>query len=403
MANNEPVSDRARRMLRTGEVVEPQEKPTTKPKPNGAAHTAVDGPALLARVEEFIRKYVIMPEPAYLAVALWAVATHAVHEFDCFPYLAVLSAAKRSGKTRLAEALETLVREPWRATIPSPAALYRMLEKAPTLLLDEVEILNTRNKSETTQILLAVLNAGHRKGGFIPRCDGPRQEIRQFPVYGPKLFAGIGSLPDTLTDRSIVLHMKRRLRTQKVARFRQASAWDEAKPLRGAMERLARERRAEIGRAYQHVLTKDLEFLNDRDADLWTPLFAMCTLVAPERGVDLKQCAIVLSAAKSKDDVEESFALELLRDIKNVWPDGEAKIHTETLIHRLKAIPESPWADEKHPLTDRRLARMLRPFEVESRDVRISDTVRKGYHYEHLKAAFEPYLPDLSATSATEQ
>jgi hypothetical protein len=274
-------------MLRTGEAAEPPVKPSGKTKPNGA----VGGPepALLSRIEEHIRRYVILPEAAYLPVALWAAATHAVHEFDCFPYLAVLSAAKRSGKTRLAEVLETLVRNPWRATIPSPAALYRMLEDAPTLLLDEVEVLNTRNKSETTQILLAVLNAGHRKGGFIPRCDGPQQKIRHFPVYGPKLFAGIGSLPDTLTDRSIVLHMKRRIRTQKVDRFRQAIAQGEAKPVRDAMACLARDSRADIERAYQDALARDLEFLNDRDADLWTPLFTMCVIIAPERAGELKQ------------------------------------------------------------------------------------------------------------------
>jgi hypothetical protein len=79
--------------------------------------------------------------------------------------------------------------------------------------------------------------------------------------------------------------------------------------------------------------------------------------------------------------VEESFALELLRDIRAVWLDGEDKLHTETLIHRLKAIEESPWADEKCPLTANRLARMLRPFDVESRDVRIGGTVKRGYHY----------------------
>src|SRR5262249_4740205 len=154
------------------------------------------------------QRYVVLPAATYLAAALWAIATHAAEQFDCYPYLALVSAVKRSGKTRLAEVLETLVCRPWRGTAPTPAALFRMLEQAPTLLLDEVEAFNGKSKSETTLILLAVLNAGHRKGSTVPRCEGPKQEVRQFHVYGPKLFAAIGRLPDTLLDRSIVLRMK---------------------------------------------------------------------------------------------------------------------------------------------------------------------------------------------------
>ena len=59
-----------------------------------------------------------------------------------------------------------------------------MLETAPTLLLDEVELLKGKNPSEATQTILAVLNAGHRKGDSIPRCEGPRQEVRHFRVFG---------------------------------------------------------------------------------------------------------------------------------------------------------------------------------------------------------------------------
>ena len=94
---------------------------------------------LLDRTEQYIRRYVVLPENVYLPASLWAVATHAVQEFETFPYIAAVSAAKRSGKTRFAEVLEPIVRKPWRGTAPSPAAVYRYLEDAPTLLLDETE------------------------------------------------------------------------------------------------------------------------------------------------------------------------------------------------------------------------------------------------------------------------
>jgi hypothetical protein len=364
------------------------------------------GPELLADTEQYIRCYVVLPEPAYLPVVLWAFATHAVEQFDCFPYIAVVSVAKRCGKTRFAEVLETLVRRPWRGTAPSFAALYRMLAGAPTLLLDETEMLNSKNKSETTLILLAVLNAGHRRGATIPRCDGPRQEVRQFPVYGPKLFAAIRRLPDTLLDRSIVEHIKRRTKAQRVERFRLARATVEAKPIHDSAARFAKTVTADIDEAYQRVLNTDLEYLSDRDADLWTPLFAMCTVATPERLPELRQCALILSAMKAGDDVDDSYALTLLRDTRTVWPGGwerdpEDKCETAFLLEKLKALEESPWSE--HQLTARKLARMVKPFDVEPRTLRIGERTAKGYLSAEFKDAFDRYLDEKCVTSETNQ
>jgi hypothetical protein len=362
---------------------------------------ALSGANLLGETERYIRRHVVLPLFAYLAVALWAIASHAVLFFDCFPYLALISAAKRSGKTRLAELLETIVRRPWRGTAPSPAPNYRMLVDAPTLLLDETEALNAKNKSDTTQILMAVLNAGHRKGATIPRCDGPKHDIRHFDVYGAKLFAAIGRLPDTLLDRSILIHMKRRAKDQKVERFRQARAASEGKVIHDDAAGFVEAHAAEIERTYQEFLERDLEYLNDRDADLWTPLFVMCSVLMPERLADLKACAITLSAIKANDDVDDSYSLTLLRDIRATWPDGEEKCETTVLLERLKAIEESPWLE--HQLTPRKLARMLKPFEVEPRTVRTGKVTPKGYVLAQFKDAFDRYLEEKSATCDTDQ
>jgi hypothetical protein len=317
--------------------------------------------------------------------------------------LALISPVKRSGKTRLAEVLETLVRNPWRGTAPSAAALYRMLEDSPTLMLDEVEALNGKHPSETTQILLAVLNAGHRKGATIPRCEPPTMRVKQFPVYGPKLFAAIGRLPDTLLDRSIVIQMKRRKKTQVVARFRQVLAAAEAKPIHDGAERLVKAHYADIEQAYQRVVESDLAFLNDRDADLWTPLFTMCTVFDTTRLAHLKASAITLSATKASDDVDDSYALTLLRDIRTVWPDGMEKYETSPLLEKLKALEESPWGEEKNQLTARKLARILKPYEIEPRNIQIETRRPKGYHLTDFQDAFSRYLDEKCATSATNQ
>jgi hypothetical protein len=350
----------------------------------------VDLPQMVADVERFIRKFVVLPEAAYLPLALWVIGTHAVDYFDCYSYLSLLSPTKRCGKTRLLEVLELLVADAWRTTAPTPAVLFRKIADGGTLLLDEAESLNNgKSKSESTQAILSILNSGHRKGDAVWRCEGPNHKLTEFPVYGPKAFAAIGRLPETLTDRSIVITLHRRTKGQEVARFLTRYATAEAKPIHEAVAGFASANQNVIKEAYERAI--DLKFLSDRDADLWGSLFAICLVSVPDRQAELKGCAISLSARKAGDDEDDSLSLKLLTDIKAVWPDGEEHIDTATLLEKLRALEESPWKVE-YELSPRKVARMLRPFGVESRGVRIGARTPRGYDYDSLKSAFERYL-----------
>ena len=147
--------------------------------------------------------------------------------------------------------------------------------------------------SDTSQAVLAILNAGHRKGATVTRCEPPHWEVRHFTVYGPKVFAAIGGLPDTLTDRSLCLAMQRKTKAQTVARFLQAKATTEAKPINDSLIAWAESKpKGTVQAAYEEL--EDLEFLTDRDADLWMPLFAVCAVASPERIGELQRCALVL-------------------------------------------------------------------------------------------------------------
>ena len=81
------------------------------------------GGEVVAEVETFITRYVVLPDAAKLLLALWTITTHIFENFDAFPYLALLSPVKRSGKTRCLEVLELLCRSPRRITAPTEADL----------------------------------------------------------------------------------------------------------------------------------------------------------------------------------------------------------------------------------------------------------------------------------------
>ena len=141
--------------------------------------------------------------------------------------------------------------------------------------------------------------------------------------------------------------------------------------------------------------------ISKRDADLWMPLFAVCTVAAPERLGELQRCAVALSGAKAAGDVEDSLPLKLLADVQKVWPTGADRMTTVTLLQRLKEIAESPWG--AHDLNANRLSAMLRPFGIASRQIRTGSETVKGYLRACLSDAFSRYLPQSAFQTETSE
>ena len=183
--------------------------------------------------------------------------------------------------------------------------------------------------------------------------------------------------------------MQRRLPTQKVERFRFARAQAESRVIAENLAGLMDVNRDAIAAAYAKL--PDLDFLTDRDADLWSPLFAICAVLSPDRVPELKRAAVALSAGKAADDTDDSLPLRLLHDLRTIWPAGEHVAATADLLARLRAVEDAPWAAECE-LNPRRLARMLRPFGIEPRKVRLGAGTAKGYIRDILDEACARYL-----------
>ena len=106
--------------------------------------------------------------------------------------------------------------------------------------------------------------------------------LQGFGVYCPKIFAGIGNLPDTIRDRSIVVRLERRTKDEQIERFRRRDVEVDADPLRQSCESLAEHHLQTLMYARPHLP----DALNDRAADTWEPLLAVADLAGygwPER------------------------------------------------------------------------------------------------------------------------
>lgn len=350
---------------------------------------------LLRDVEAFIARYVVLPPGALLPLALWTLGTFLFDSFETFPYVAFVSPEKGCGKTRTTRVLAMLVSKPERAVCASEAALFRLIEaRQPTLILDEAEVISGRG--ERADAVRALLNAGNQSGASVPRVVGKEFEVRFFGVFCPKIVCAIRVLPDTVTDRAIVISMQRKKPGDTIQKFIQRRVRPEAEILQRRIESIATESRKNIEHTYEKL---DVDFLSDRDLDNAEPLLAILTAADPSRLGELRRDLEALASGKVGDAQDDSLSLRLLADLREIWPKSERIAFTTHLIEGLKAVTDSPWASDVE-LNPRKLARILRPYGIVSGTVRTGDATCKGYRWDDVEAAFLRYLgPETSHAS----
>jgi hypothetical protein len=351
------------------------------------------GGAILQDVYRFLGRFLIYPnEAAQIAHTLWIGHTHLIEAWHSTPRLAFLSPEPASGKTRALEITRLLVPRPVEAVNVSAAYLYRKVGSdsgRPTVLFDEIDTVFGA-KARDNEELRGLLNAGHRKGAVAGRCVKKRDtiETEEIEAYCAVALAGLGSLPDTIRTRSIVIPMRRRAPHEPVEQFRQRMHESMGAQLHDSLAAWA-ETVAEL--AYTMVPEMP-SVIQDRDADMWEPLLVIADLAGahwPERARRAGVTLVTLAAA-----TPASLGLILLRDLRIVFRDHQA-LPTDTLLNLLHNLDDAPWADLKETgLGARDLARLLKPYGIGPTTFRLSSSeLRKGYRRTELIDAWSRYLP----------
>ena len=374
-----------------------------QPAPDAGADpgpaTPVDGAALLAELRAALCRYLVMPSAeATDAVVLWIAASHAQPAWEHATRLGITGPAKRCGKSRLLEIIKETAYKTLPSVNASPAALYRSIdsEEPPTILYDEADTkFGNSHAAEGNEDLRALLNAGHSRGWPILRCVGPNQDVKAFASFAMAAIAGIGALPDTITDRAVNIRMRRRNpATEKVTPYRIGR---DGPPLRTLGSRLHRWLRAHLAalRAAEPAMP-----VEDRAADTWESLIAVADLAGADWPERARRACTTLTNDAAANDTDNSTALRLLTDLRTVFADTP-KLHTATVLNRLRAIQDSPWGD----LTAHELGKQLREYGARSKTVRETGTgpALKGYDRADLTDAFDRYLTaDVTDVSDTE-
>jgi hypothetical protein len=374
-----------------------------------------DGAALLEELVVFVRRYLVLQSTAAAdAVALWIVQTWAIASFTVTARLLFRSAEKRSGKTRALELVLCTARLPRMSVMPSAAAVFRLTEaEHPTWLLDEVDNL-LKSSDEAKAALFAVINSGYRRGASVPKVEkvGDKLVTVEHSVFSCVALAGIGDgLPDTTTDRSVVIELQRKLPSEKVERFHIERTHAGAASLRRRTEAWARRNAERLAEAEPEVPGS----LDDRAAEIWEPLLAVADLARGDWPDRARRAAQLLSGA-GRAPANDSEGVRLLRDLWTLWnatddQTGEAiwdqtRVATEIICAALNRLEGAEWSTSVRGLgiNGQSLAGLLRRYGIKSEKW---DGGVRGYVRARFEPIWERYLeddprtPEKSATRAT--
>jgi Protein of unknown function (DUF3631) len=258
--------------------------------------------------------------------------------------------------------------------------LVRTLAKrTPAFLLDACDKTIGRKdaaQSETLALLLAVANAGYRRGKTVSRCVGKDYEPTEFPTFAPMAFAGLNSTLDrAFRTRAISLWLDR-------AEPRREFEWsqelaDEFGRQRARLRAWAQGHADEIRQARPERPA----WMKGRLAEIWTPLFKVAEVAGGPWPRRIGEAAEALGANRVAED-HESLSVSLLQATRIVFGKRD-RIHTTDLLARLNAIEDAPWIRWNE-------GEGLRPIDFTNRVIKhfklhrsvtldIDDVSRKGY------------------------
>jgi hypothetical protein len=374
----ELAGHKARKPAKDKAKTEKTEKETPRRKP--LRGPSEDGAALLDEVRQMICRYVVLPsQAAEVAVTLYAAATHAAEDLQCATRLVIRSPEPRCGKSRLLEILKCLCPHPVPTVSISPAALVHAIPPngadPPTLLIDEFDtVFGKSTKDEPkAEALRAMINAGFNRGASYIRHDPMTKENYECPTFAMAVLAGIGSLPDTIEDRAVVISLRRKLAGQGADRYRVRQHQEAVKALGERLARWVLPQSAAIADDMPDMP----DGLNDRQEDAWECLIAVADAAGGDWPKLAREAAQTICGAAEEKHAANRRLLADLRDIFNARP-GRDRLRAATIIPALSQIEEAPWKmyNRGDGISDNQLGGLLAEYDVKTKNARYRAYVR---------------------------
>jgi hypothetical protein len=350
----------------------------------------------LDAIEKFLRRFLILPnERDYTIAVLWVAHTYFTDRIPTSPRLAIISPEYGCGKSRFLEVLESLCYRGEKLDHQTRSYLMRMVEltvqeygKPPTLLIDEIDAV-WKSNSEDGEALRAFVNTGYRNTGYygITEGEGKNRKPTKFRTFAPIAIAGKGEvLPESVMTRSHIIRLQKRSGTQTVEKFLNRDVKNAGEELNEWLQ------------AWSESVGEDVTYLDlilpveDREEEIWSPLFQVA-YVAGGDWYERVLKALNESRVNSQDD-SMSSERQVLADTYKIT-EGLTHIRSSDLVDKLINLNESDYGHFTYgrPISDRTLAKCLRPYEIKSKQIRFPSGSFKGYEVFEIVRAYQGYVP----------
>jgi hypothetical protein len=365
-------------------------------------HDSVDGNELVRAVGQAIQVNVVL-SPLYLFVlSLWVIHTYLLDELKCTPRLIIGAATEGCGKSTLVDVLSYLVWRPLRTVGLTAPALFRAIDKHKcALMLDEASRtfdVEHGAARDLLNLVIAILDAGFQPGRSIIRAVGEENDVHEFFVYAPVCLAVFNKtkLPNTLITRSILIPLKKKLRSEHAVPFSLYHDVERLQQVARMVRRWCDDNRervrelllARIERERGDEGTGDDAVLFNRLADKWRPLFAIAEAAGylPEAQYVATELA-KLDAVRSEAE-NDSLNVALLADCRPIFDKVGDWVSDDQLAIELSAMVGRPWATlgvGLQGITKHRVAKLLSDFGITPQRPRTPE----GRHYGYARAQFE--------------
>jgi Protein of unknown function (DUF3631) len=237
-----------------------------------------------------------------------------------------------------------------------------------------------------------IIDSGYKRKGFVLRCNPVTNNPERFRVWSFKAIAGLGRLHDTIEDRAIPVNLQRRKRSTKIVLLRDRDQ-DQITRLKRQIHRWA----LDNGEAIQSHRPTIPVVLNDREGQLWTPMFCVADLAGVHWSARARAVSKTLSGSEVDD---ENFSIILLLGLRAILTDPDHAhqdfFSSAGLILGLNRDDEAPWANwskgDVKGLTVEKLASTLKPYGLKSKQSTERVDRSRGYERSALEAVFEQYL-----------
>jgi hypothetical protein len=327
--------------------------------PNGRCTSSIN--ETLDLISSIFKEHVKFQDEADAdALALWVAMTYVMEHLEIAPMVYVWSPEAMCGKSTVMKLLKVFCHRAEMVSKITSAAIYRLIERdQPTLVFDEADRFLSGNNE-----LNGIINAGHARFEATviinEKLPNGNYEPIEFPVWCAKAIAGIGKQDNTLTSRSIVISLRRKLVSEKVKPFR-FNLYQEYQFVRESLVAWT----ANFEPISEQEMKPFLNAKTDRGIDNWLPI----GIIAKRIGFSwIERAQAALSSIEARQDHDaQSTGVQLLTDVRNVVSESSRPEWSSTnLYNAVVHNEETDWSVFNHgsPITKKKFTQMLGDFGI---------------------------------------